>query len=181
MTEKVTIEEWREVHGRIGGTNALKIAKELQLMAKRRIYPNNPYLTTDDWKDRKANDLTKCIVRFLSLIGYQAERISSMGRVIDNRKTYTDVIGRKKTIGTTQYIPGTSKNGTADISATIEGRSVKIEVKIGKDRQSDAQKIYQQEVEASGGIYYIAKDFQSFYYWLITLISELKSGRRYGS
>lgn len=69
------------------------------------------------------------------------------------------------------YIPGTSRNGTADISATIQGRSVKIEVKIGKDRQSDVQLSYQKEVERAGGIYYIAKDFQSFYDWVNQLIN----------
>ena len=55
--------------------------------------------------------------------------------------------------------------GTADISATIGGRSVKIEVKVGRDRQSEAQRIYQQQVEAAGGIYYIATDFESFVKW----------------
>jgi hypothetical protein len=42
-----------------------------------------------------------------------------------------------------QWTKGTSTAGSADISATIKGRSVKIEVKIGKDRQSEAQKKYQ--------------------------------------
>ena len=45
------------------------------------------------------------------------------------------------------------------------GRSVKIEVKIGKDKQSDAQKAYQADVEKAMGIYYIAKDFDTFYEW----------------
>jgi hypothetical protein len=86
-----------------------------------------------------------------------------MGRMIDNRKTYADVIGRTKTIGTAKYIPTTGTKGSADISATINGKSVKIEVKIGTDRQSEAQKEYQDRTEKSGGIYLIAKDFEGFY------------------
>jgi hypothetical protein len=39
---------------------------------------------------------------------------------------------------------------------------VKIEVKIGKDRQSEAQKRYQENIEKAGGIYYIAKNFDDF-------------------
>lgn len=63
-----------------------------------------------------------------------------MGRMVDDRKTYIDVIGRYKTIGSVKWVKGTSTAGTADISATIAGRSVKIEIKIGADRQSHSAK-----------------------------------------
>jgi len=64
-----------------------------------------------------------------------------------------------------QWTKGTGTPGSADISATIYGRSVKIEVKIGKDRQSEAQKNYQAMIERSGGTYIIAKDFDLFLEW----------------
>jgi predicted transcriptional regulator len=86
-----------------------------------------------------------------------------MGRIIDGRKQVTDIIGRTKTIGTAKYIPTTGTKGSSDISATINGKSVKIEVKIGSDRQSKYQIEYQERTEKSGGIYLIAKDFESFY------------------
>ena len=57
--------------------------------------------------------------------------------------------------------------GSADISATIEGRSVKIEIKVGSDRQSEAQKRYQQQVENAGGTYFIATSFEQFEDWFI--------------
>jgi hypothetical protein len=38
---------------------------------------------------------------------------------------------------------------------------------------SEAQKEYQQNTERAGGIYYIAKDFDSFIEWYDKLISEL--------
>ncbi len=39
---------------------------------------------------------------------------------------------------------------------------VAIEVKIGKDRQSDSQKEYQRKVEKAGGIYIIIGTFDEF-------------------
>jgi len=92
--------------------------------------------------------------------------------MLDNRKTYTDVIGRTKTIGSTKYIPTSGTKGSADISATINGRSVKIEVKWKADRQSKDQKAYQEQVERAGGVYYIAKDFDSFYAWFNEFIKQ---------
>ena len=56
-------------------------------------------------------------------------------------------------------------NGSADISATIAGRSVKMEIKIGADRQSEAQRRYQVAIERAGGLYVIVKDFTSFVEW----------------
>ena len=121
------------------------------------------------FSDSSANNLTKAIIKYIELMGYQAERISNTGRYIDNKKMVKDIQGQTKQIGSGQYIPGTGTNGTADISATIKGKSIKIEVKFGKDRQSDAQKEYQQNIERSGGVYYIAKDFESFYNFYQTL------------
>ena len=76
-----------------------------------------------------------------------------------------DVLGHQRVIGRVEWIPGNSTKGSADISATLNGRSVKIEVKSGGDRISNAQKKYQRDVEAAGGLYFIASDFSSFLSW----------------
>lgn len=120
------------------------------------------YVPVNTFTDKNANGLTKAIITFLKLHGWQAERISNTGRYIDDSRIVTDIIGIQRKIGSGKYIKGTGTNGTADISATIKGRSVKIEVKIGKDRQSEAQIKYQVDIERAGGIYLIAKDFESF-------------------
>ena len=122
-------------------------------------------LLKQQFRDDKANDLTRCITTYIQLKGGQAERINTTGRPIDRRKQFTDAVGMVRTIGSIEWVPGTSTNGSADISATIRGRSVKIEVKIGKDFQSQAQKDYQKAIEAAGGLYVIAKDFTSFVQW----------------
>ena len=147
-----------------------KLVKELEnaiFLKKVERYPNTPpeYLVHPTYRDDTANGLTKCVIDMIRLKGGQAERISNTGRVIDRRKTYTNVLGFTRTIGGTEWIPGTGTRGSADISATIAGKSVKIEVKIGADRQSHAQKEYQKNIEAAGGIYYIARDFTSFVEW----------------
>ena len=123
------------------------------------------YVPKNKFEDATANGLTKCIITWLSVNGWQAERISNTGRYIDESKIVTDVMGHTKKIGSGKYIKGSGTKGTADISATVKGRSVKIEVKIGKDRQSDVQKKYQADIEKSGGIYFIATDFDYFIMW----------------
>jgi hypothetical protein len=125
------------------------------------------------YNDRTSGELTKSIKAAIELSGGQCERIANMGRTLDNRYSYTDVLGHSKTIGSVKYIPGTGTNGTADLSATIDGRSIKIEVKIGKDRMSEAQKHYREKVEAAGGIYIVARSFEQF---ALELGRRLKDG-----
>lgn len=136
--------------------------------ANTRMRPD--YVVKAKYSDKTANGLTKAIIAWINLNGYQAERISTTGRYVDNSKIVTDVLGNRKKIGSGKYIKGTGTNGSADISATIKGKSIKIEVKIGKDKQSEAQIKYQQMIEKAGGIYFIAKNFDEFYGFYITLV-----------
>lgn len=117
------------------------------------------------YRDDTANGLTRCILDYIKLHGGQAERVNTMGIPIDRRRQVTDVLGHHRTIGSIEWRKSGGTVGSADISATIRGRSVKIEVKIGKDRQSAAQQQYQQAVEQAGGLYFIARDFTSFGEW----------------
>lgn len=121
------------------------------------------------YKDDSANALTKCVIDFLTYSGFQAERINTMGKRIDNRKQVETVAGKRE-IGSVSWIKGTGTRGSADISAVIKGRAVKIEIKYGKDRQSTDQKIYQQTIENAGGVYVIVKDFDGFIDWFNTIL-----------
>jgi hypothetical protein len=145
----------------------LDILKQLKLNESIKKRPNVPLYALESalpkYTDKTANGLTRCILDFLELCDYQVERINTMGRPIDNRKQVTDVLGRTKTIGSMTWGKSTATKGSADISATIEGLSVKIEVKIGKDRQSENQKIYQANIEKAKGKYWIVKNFADFY------------------
>lgn len=149
--------------------------KELESKILHEKYPSMPiqYLAHTAFSESSANELTKTIIRFIQLNGYQAERINTMGRFIGPKK-YTDFDGRERTIGKGKYIPTTGTKGSADISATIAGRSVKIEVKYGKDRQSDAQKQYQASIEQAGGTYIIARDVDGFIDWFDKFLESCK-------
>jgi hypothetical protein len=155
----------------------LEILRQLKLNHSMKEHPNVPYyaLPLPRYEDKTANGLTRCIIDYLQLCNHQAERINTMGRPIDNRKQVTDVIGRTKTIGTMTWGKSTATKGSADISATIQGRSVKIEVKIGKDRQSQDQKVYQENIEKSGGQYWIVKNFDDFMKKYDQFLESLKS------
>lgn len=107
------------------------------------------------YRDDTANGLTRCVVDFIRYNGGQAERINTTGMP---EQRGGRIIWRKS---------NTTK-GSADISATIAGRSVKVEVKIGPDRQSEAQCRYQTAIERAGGLYFVARDFTSFVEWYDT-------------
>lgn len=145
---------------------ALNHLRELYLTDHRKRFPSLPEYarTSPRYSDRTANGLTQCVIAYIRLNGGQAERINSTGRYLDKTKTYTDVVGRTRTIGSGQWIPTSGVKGTADVSATIRGRSVKIEIKM-KDKQSEDQKRYQEAVEAAGGVYLIVRSFEEFHAW----------------
>lgn len=141
----------------------LKQLRELALADSRTRYPALPEQARyiKPYSDRTANSLTRSIIDFLNFSGHQAERINSTGRPIDNTKIVTDVLGSQRRIGTIKWIPGTGQKGTADISAVIYGRAIKIEVKI-KDRQSPDQKKYEEQVIRAGGLYWLVRSFDEF-------------------
>jgi hypothetical protein len=150
--------------------------KALKLEQLRVQYPSVPdyALSMQKYSDKSANALTRCVLDWLQLNGWQAERINTMGRPIDKRQQVTDVLGRTKTIGSMTWGKSTATKGSADISATIKGRSVKIEIKYGKDRQSQEQKKYQEMIEQSEGIYLIVRTFDDLFNWYNEFIETTK-------
>ena len=131
-----------------------------------RLLPNKPIKAT------KANDLTKAIIKFIQLSGGQAERISVTGRRVDLRRTFTDVLGNQRQIGSVRWIKSSMQKGSADISATITGQSVKIEIKVDRDRIRPEQEIYKYQVEKAGGIYLLIHTFDEFYQWYTSKYHE---------
>lgn len=158
------------------GTEMPKTAlQKLNNLAKQRMIEKYPFtpryaLSIKKYKLTTANGLTRAVIDYINFSGGQAERISVTGRLVDNRKEVTNVIGQRRLIGTKKYLKSSMQVGTADISATIPdkngvGLSVKIEIKIGSDKQSEKQKQYQESIEKAGGIYLIIRDLEQFVYW----------------
>lgn len=118
-------------------------------------------------KSKTTNGLTQCIIAYIRLNGWQAERISTTGRIIDNTKIVSDTVGFQRQIGSKKFIPGTGTKGSADISGVVCGKALKVEIKNEKtkDRQSEYQKNYQSIIDFSGGIYYIATNLDNFVNW----------------
>jgi len=120
------------------------------------------------YNDNGANALTKCITDFLTFSGWQAERINTTGRYVVEKGAKDEVFNRNFDKG--KFIKGTGTRGSADISATIPieiagkkiGVSFKIEVKYKADRQSKEQKQYESKINNAGGVYMIARDFDSW-------------------
>jgi len=146
--------------------DAIRELERLYMANHRKRYPSIPEYARSckKYRDDSSNSLTKSIIDFLNMSGHLAERINTCGRYVDQSQTFTDVLGKTRTIGTGQWLPTSGIKGSSDISATIYGRSVKIEVK-QKDKQSEDQKRYQQRIEAAGGIYLIIRNFTEFYEW----------------
>lgn len=109
-----------------------------------KYFPEQPQ---KKYRDDTEAGLIKCIKAFVFLNGGQAERVDNRGYWLEQEK---------------KYVPSMCEKGTADIHCTINGLSVKVEIKIGNDRQSEAQKKYQKRVEKAKGIYLITRSFSEF-------------------
>lgn len=134
---------------------------EAQQIEKRPLIP--PHARRKPvFRDHTANELTRSVIAFIETIGGQAERINNMGRQIS-------------THGKTKWVYGTGTNGTADIASVWEGLSVKVEVKAGNDRQSEAQKAYQEKVKQAGGIYILARSFDGFIHEFFRAVEGLSN------
>ena len=102
----------------------------------------------------KSNGLTTFIINFLNWSGYRATRINTMGRLIPkgNGLPWEKI-----------YIPSATRKGTADISATVKGKSVMIEIKVGADRPRPEQLAEQQRERNAGGIYEFVSTPEGFF------------------
>ncbi len=121
---------------------------DLNYQAKCKKHPTVPIhaVPRTKYSDKNANGLTNAICDYIRLTGNYADRINNMGVMRNGRMTRSG-----------------TRRGIADIMASKAGRMVAIEVKIGRDRQSDDQKKIQAEVERSGAVYILAKTWAGFY------------------
>ena len=147
-------------------SEAIKQLETLAFQQLRERYPNTPvqYLPPCKYSPRTANGLTKCVIDFLKLNGHFAQRVNTTGLPVDKRKTFTDVLGNTRQIGSVTWRKSNTELGASDIVANLNGRFIAIEIK-QKDKQSEHQKAYQQKIEASGGTYIIVRSFDEFYKW----------------
>ena len=82
-------------------SKALLELEQLALQDKLMRLPEIPmeWMAQPKFNDNSANALTQATIAYIKLIGGQAERISTTGRMINNTKTFTNVIGQTRQIG----------------------------------------------------------------------------------
>ena len=115
----------------------------------------------------KANGLTTFICNYLNWLGHRATRINVSGRLVDGVQKQPSGV----TLTTKKWIPSTTRRGTADISATIKGRSVMIEIKIGRDKPSEFQLAEQMKERKAGGVYEFCSSIDEFFQLYDNLLS----------
>ena len=140
-------------------SNPKKLLTALDIEYKIRKYPNVnvKYIAPQKYTDATANGLTRMILDFIKFSGGMAERVNSMG-IYD--------------VKLQRFRPSGSRKGTSDIKALFNGKSLSIEVKIGRDRLSDNQRRYAEDVTKAGGLYFVATNFAEFHQWFENLKSD---------
>lgn len=121
--------------------------------------PEHARVPYSGYNDRSANSLTKMVQDFMKWNSHMCTRMQSQGQW-DQR------------LGI--FRRGTVTRGAPDLIGIINGTSVHLEIKYGKDKQSTHQQSFQQMVERSGGKYFIVKTWPEFYAWYIELTNTTK-------
>lgn len=132
------------------------------------VYKDGYYLEPKIPKVDTANGLTTFICNFLSWMNHRATRINVSGRLVDGVEKQPS--GAK--VGVKKWIPSSTRKGTADISATIKGRSVMIEIKVGRDKPRPDQLSEQIRERNAGGIYEFIgtpDEFFDLYFEIVSL------------
>jgi len=131
-------------------------------------------------KYKTANGLTKIICNFLLWSGHHGERTNNMGRPVQKKiERFNIYAGKMETFkGKIQWQKGAGTKGTSDVKGHVKSPKHKlpfpiyIEVKIGRDKQSDEQKAYEEQVTTTGALYTICtcpEDFFEFYDYCLSL------------
>lgn len=98
-----------------------------------------------------ANGITAAIIRVVNM------RLRCVAYRVNNVGVWDAAKGVHRGGNTEKVLP--------DIWCCLNGRFVVIEVKAGKDRQSDEQKQRQFEIERAGGVYLLIRSKDEFLKW----------------
>ena len=98
----------------------------------------------DKFSDKKANDLQKLTVKFFEMKGAFATRINSTGIYRADIK---------------KFVRNTQKSGLGDVQVILNGKTIYLEIKIGKDKPSEIQLKRQNEIRKAGGVYEFVHSF----------------------
>jgi len=111
-------------------------------------------------KKSPSNSLTQAVIDYVKLNGGIARRVNTQGTYVEAQYNERGV----QVKGTGAYRKSGMKRGFEDVSCIIppHGKYLAVEIKIERDKLSPEQIERKAEVERVGGIYYEAKDINSF-------------------
>ena len=121
-------------------------------------------MKTKPYTDKTSNGLTKAITDYINFKGGLANRINTQGQP---RIEKIQLVGGKS-MDKLSFTTSMTNKGTADLHAIVKGRHLSIEIKVGRDRVSDHQLKEQERVTRAGGLYFVARDMESFIQWYKT-------------
>lgn len=112
-------------------------------------YRDGHYLGMEpEWPDVGTSaGLTTLVLNYAAWMGCHGNRINTVGRQLPGGK----------------WIPGATKKGTSDTALIIQGRSVHLEIKAGRDTPSPKQLEQQVKVRAAGGVYEFIYSAEGFF------------------
>lgn len=152
----------------------LKDLTQAKVKHDKKDHPNVPdyAIPKKTFTDKTAGGLQIAIKAFCDLYGIFCQRTGSEGRYRPG-ETVVDVIGRTRQMKGT-WLPGNNQ-GQGDMMIVYKGVYISVEVKIGKDRQSDVQKKFENDLNRSGGNYIIVRSWEDFYTKFRSLCLKINS------
>lgn len=134
---------------KVGKCQYLALFQKMYNEWKQETSPLGPLYKPSIYTQGSASELEDCVKGLFKFIGRKAWKVDVKG-------TRRDIGGRE------MYVPTKSDKGVSDIFTVEGGLFIAIEIKYGKDRQSERQYKFEQDVKRQGGRYFIVKDFEDF-------------------
>ena len=132
-------------------------------------------------KVTSSNGLRRAIINFMVWSGHHLEATNNMGRpVAKSYEKFNILSGRLEKISNgIEWQKGSGIRGSSDAKGHLRHPKhlfaipIYIEIKYGKDTQSDEQIEYEAKINATGGIYLIAKTIDQFFLSYDKLLKQL--------
>lgn len=119
------------------------------------------------------NGLTAAVQNFLTWSGHYCNRLNVMGRQIGGitRTAAGNLFDDRK------WIKSSTKKGTSDLMASIDGRMICIEIKneATKDKIRQDQLKEKSRVEQSGALYLVVTNIEQFIEWYEEYTEKIKA------
>ena len=136
---------------------------------KREKYAHIGLYRIDTLKDDSEKGLKKCIKSYCEIKGFHCTIYDSKGFYRPD-KLGINCFGTKQLIQAGGFIKSSTDKGKGDVFIEIPidvngvklHASVWLDIKIGRDYQKSHQKVFQNQIEATGGVYFMPKNFEQF-------------------